>query len=165
MLRFLLVTHDFWELPRLTIVFWINLNKYPPFTTTEAKILKRTFNLHIKRLKKSLNSEVSSLNVLEFCPDKTLWTLIEERSWDNCRCHWHLRRVAFLVAWLDEVSSMDGSPSIELVTKLNCLLVRGLAGNISESQHSQLLQWVSNITHVCCTSFNILSWLPVKYVI
>ena len=60
MLRFLPVSHDIWELPRLTI-FWINLNKYPHLSTTDAKIVMRTFNLHVKRLKKSLNSEVLSL--------------------------------------------------------------------------------------------------------
>ena len=60
MLRFLPVTHDLWELPRLTH-FWINLNKYRHLSTTEANIFIRTINLLIKRLKKSLNSEVLSL--------------------------------------------------------------------------------------------------------
>ena len=62
MLRFLPVTHGLWELPRL--IFFGNLNKYPQLSVTEAKILMRTFNLHIKificphGFKKSLNSEV-----------------------------------------------------------------------------------------------------------
>ena len=73
MLRFLPVTHTLWELPRLTIV-WINLNKYPHLSTTEAKIFIRMFNLHIKRLKSPWILKFCPWNVLE-CP----WIL----SWQN----------------------------------------------------------------------------------
>ena len=106
MLRFL--PHDLWELPRLTHV-WINPNKYPHYV----------YNLHIKRFKKkSLNSEVLYLNVLEFCPDKTLWTLIVE-GW-YCENGMVLqRRVGGMVLELTRVGwycMTDGSVYFILVT-------------------------------------------------
>ena len=74
MLRFLPVTHNLWELPRLTH-FWMNLNKYPHLSTTEAKNINWKFNLQIKRLKKSpWILKCCPWNVLE-CP----WIL----SWQN----------------------------------------------------------------------------------
>ena len=57
---------------------------------------------------------------------------------------------------------------MELIIKLNCMLVRGLAGTISES--NKLSLWVSTESQqiyqpVCgdCASMNTLLWLPLNY--
>ena len=80
--------------------------------TTEANILIMTCfarqKIHLSPFKMSLNSEVESLNVLEFCPDKTLRTLLLLSG--NSLCFMAVVYLCFRLA-LDLVLPSSSTPS------------------------------------------------------
>ena len=71
---------------------------YPHSSTAEAKMLIRTFNVHVKRFICALQKVLEfrslvlemSLNVLEFCSDKTLRTLQLHRLSHNISHNIHM---------------------------------------------------------------------------